>query len=149
MEIFVDCKAAIAVAQRGGGKCPRLARKVHELVQQAREFMEVTITWVPSHGKQSVNFAGHATLPEYVVRAWNDRADRAAKRAQQARRGQVGQVDSRPEVQPTGPPGCHAQAIVARTRQQHNPMVTCIRPGCLSGLNIRSAECCDGEVDMH
>jgi hypothetical protein len=85
VEIFVDCKAAIAMANSGNGKSPKLARKLHDLLLQARGFMEVVISWVPSHGKVNEKYRGHALLPEYVVRAWNDRADRAAKRAQLAR----------------------------------------------------------------
>jgi hypothetical protein len=84
--IISDCQAAITVATKGGGQCPKLGmRATHCLDMLKTHGITVEFCWVPSHGKTSPLFRPHSLVSEGNMRTWNDMADIKARSCMRSR----------------------------------------------------------------
>ena len=73
-----DCMAAINTVRDGQGGRHRLATECRLLLERLSCWISVDFVRVPSHGKFSRQFRGHAEASEAQLRAWNAQADRIA-----------------------------------------------------------------------
>ena len=78
--IVLDCRSVIEVAHGKLGTTPVLACRLQRALGEAlRCFHQVTLTWVPSHGKGRSGWRPHEGLSEGELRAWSAAADRGAR----------------------------------------------------------------------
>ena len=73
-----DCMSAIDTVRDGQGERRRLVAECRWLLERLSRWISVDFVWVPSHGKFSRQFRGHAEASEAQLRAWNAQADRIA-----------------------------------------------------------------------
>lgn len=84
--VAVDCQAALAVFFGKGSELPGLARRLGALRAGLHGHWQLSMVWVPSHGKESVHFMPPEWCHPDRLRRLNDRADVAAKQAVAERR---------------------------------------------------------------